>query len=204
LKNFSALEDPRRTREYLDISSAELSRLSMLVDKVLRINMFEAEKLEMDNQTVDMTEITQEVVQSQQLQAEKLGTHIQWKAPGLPVRVKGDRLHLMSVLYNLIDNALKYRSKNPEIKVSLAQEGEKVLWRVEDNGPGIAAEYKQRVFEKFFRVPQGDRHDIKGYGLGLSYVHEVVQKLGGTISVESEPGKGCIFTVALPVEKGFV
>jgi two-component system phosphate regulon sensor histidine kinase PhoR len=199
LKNFSAIDNPQRTKEYLDISSAELNRLSMLVDKVLRINMFEAEKLDIDKHPVDLAAITAEVLQAQQLQADKIGAVLQWNLPGMPVMVKGDKLHLMSVLYNLLDNAMKYRSQNPEIKVYMERKGEKVYWSVQDNGPGIAAEYKARVFEKFFRVPQGDRHDIKGYGLGLSYVHDVVQKHGGTISVESEPGKGSIFTVELPV-----
>jgi two-component system phosphate regulon sensor histidine kinase PhoR len=199
LKNFSAIDNPQRTKEYLDISSAELNRLSMLVDKVLRINMFEAEKLELDKHPVDLATITQEVVQAQQLQAEKIGAVIQWQSPSEPCIIKGDKLHLMSVLYNLLDNSMKYRSENPEIKVAMERKGDKIYWSVQDNGPGIAAEYKARVFEKFFRVPQGDRHDIKGYGLGLSYVHDVVQKHGGIISVDSEPGKGSIFTVELPL-----
>jgi signal transduction histidine kinase len=162
--------------------------------------MFEAEKLDIDRQPIDLTALTTEVVQAQQLQAEKLQARISFEPPLEGIYVKGDRLHLMSVLYNLLDNALKYRSENPDIIVGLSQQGQQVIWTVQDNGPGIAPEYRAKIFEKFFRVPQGDRHDIKGYGLGLSYVHEVVQKHGGTISVDCEPGKGCIFTVSLPVE----
>lgn len=202
LKNFSALDNPRRTKEYLDISSSELNRLSMLVDKVLRINMFEADKLELDRQSVDLVQLTREVVQTQQLQAEKSGGMICWSAPEETCVVSGDRLHLMSVLYNLLDNALKYRNNPPVIQVSLNKRGNDIRWVVQDNGPGIAAEYRDRIFEKFFRVPQGDRHDAKGYGLGLSYVQEVVQKHGGTITVDSEPGKGCTFTVTLPAQNG--
>jgi two-component system phosphate regulon sensor histidine kinase PhoR len=200
LKNFSAMDDPKRTREYLDISAAELNRLSLLIDKVLRINMFEADKLQMESQTIDLARLTTEVVQSQQLQADKQGATITWQQPALAVTVTGDRLHLMSVLYNLLDNALKYCDKIPLIEISLEQSGNHILWKVKDNGPGIAAEYRTKVFEKFFRVPQHDRHDVKGYGLGLSYVHEVVQKHGGHIKVESEPGKGCTFIVTLPVQ----
>ena len=200
LKNFSAMDDPKRTREYLDISAAELNRLSLLIDKVLRINMFEADKLQMESQTIDLARLTTEVVQSQQLQADKQGATISWQEPALAVTVTGDRLHLMSVLYNLLDNALKYCDKKPQIEISLELHGNNILWKVKDNGPGIAAEYRTRVFEKFFRVPQLDRHDVKGYGLGLSYVHEVVQKHGGNIKVESEPGKGCTFIVTLPAQ----
>ncbi len=198
LKNFSAMDDPKRTKEYLDISAAELNRLSLLIDKVLRINMFEADKLELETKQVDLALLTTEVVQSQQLQAEKYGASIYWHQPALSITVRGDKLHLMSVLYNLLDNALKYCDKKPIIEVSLEQEGDKVIWKVKDNGPGIAPEYRSRIFEKFFRVPQHDRHDVKGYGLGLSYVYEVVQKHGGHIKVESEPGKGCTFMVTLP------
>lgn len=200
LKNFSVLNNPERTREYLDISAAELNRLSLLIDKVLRINMFEAEKLEIEKQAIDLCSLTAEVVQAQQLQAEKFHAKITWQAPPQSVLVKGDRLHLMSVLYNLLDNALKYRSEHPEIEVGLRQIDGRALWWVRDNGPGIAQEYQGKIFEKFFRVPQGDRHDTKGYGLGLSYVHEVVHKHGGAIQVDCEPGKGCTFTVNLPVE----
>jgi two-component system, OmpR family, phosphate regulon sensor histidine kinase PhoR len=200
LKNFSAMDDPKRTREYLDISASELNRLSLLIDKVLRINMFEADKLQLEMQPVDLGRLTTEVVQSQQLQADKQDASIAWNQPATAVNVKGDRLHLMSVLYNLLDNALKYCDKKPAIEISLSQAGGNITWQVKDNGPGIAAEYRTRVFEKFFRVPQQDRHDVKGYGLGLSYVYEVVQKHGGSITVDSEPGKGCTFTVTLPSE----
>jgi two-component system phosphate regulon sensor histidine kinase PhoR len=198
LKNFSAIDNPQKTREYLDISSLELNRLSLLIDKVLRINMFEAEKWTLDMQSVDLVGLTEEIVQSQQLQAEKIKAIITWQKPGKAIFVKGDRLHLMSVLYNLLDNALKYRSDTPHIRVLLEQRDADIYWQVQDNGPGIAAAYKTRVFEKFFRVPHGDRHDVKGYGLGLSYVEEVVKKHGGKIVVESEPGQGSTFTVTLP------
>jgi two-component system, OmpR family, phosphate regulon sensor histidine kinase PhoR len=199
LKNFSAIDNPQKTKEYLDISSLELNRLSLLIDKVLRINMFEAEKWTLDMQAVDLTALTDEVVQSQQLQADKIKAVISWQKPGQPIMVKGDKLHLMSVLYNLLDNALKYRSDKPFIKVELENNNGTVYWQVQDNGPGIAAEYTSKVFEKFFRVPHGDRHDVKGYGLGLSYVEEVVRKHGGKIQVRSEPGKGSTFTVTLPI-----
>jgi two-component system phosphate regulon sensor histidine kinase PhoR len=198
LKNFSAMDDPKRTREYLDISSAELNRLSLLIDKVLRINMFEADRLQMESQTIDLGQLTTEVVQSQQLQAGKQGATLTWQEPALAVKMKGDKFHLMSVLYNLLDNALKYCNKQPQIEISLENTGNFIVWKVKDNGPGIASEYRTKVFEKFFRVPQHDRHDVKGYGLGLSYVDEVVQKHGGHIKVESEPGKGCTFIVTLP------
>ncbi len=198
LKNFNALQDPVRTKEYLDISSLELNRLTLLIDKVLRINMFEADKLDLNTEPVELNELTRSVIQTVGIQAEKTGAVIKYEEPAEPLWVKGDRLHLMSVLYNLLDNALKYHSENPVIEVKLSRNGNDHLMGVKDNGPGIATEYQPRIFEKFFRVPTGNRHDIKGYGLGLSYVSDIIQKHGGSISLESTVGSGCNFIVKIP------
>jgi len=198
LKNFNALKDPVRTKEYLDISSLELNRLSMLIDKVLRINMFEADKLDLSIEPTELNEMAKMVLQTVGIQAEKIGATIIFKEPTEPLWVKGDRLHLMSVLYNLLDNALKYHSDQPRIEVKLYKNDFEILMAVKDNGPGIAEEYIPRIFDKFFRVPTGNRHDIKGYGLGLSYVSDIIQKHGGSIVVESSPGNGCNFIVKLP------
>ena len=100
--------------------------------------------------------------------------------------VRGDRLHLTSVLYNLIDNALKYGGDNPQIDLHLEKDDSLIKLTVSDSGPGIPREYRKKVFEKFFRVPRGDRHDVKGYGLGLSYVTDVVRRHGGRIELINE------------------
>jgi signal transduction histidine kinase len=198
LQNFHALNDRERTKEYLAISAAEMKRLSMLIDKVLHFNMLEANKLELHPELVNLSEITKEAIQTLKPQAEKLQAALQLYLPPEEVWVQGDKLHLLSVLLNLLDNALKYRSQHPVINVTLEQDATYATWHVQDNGPGIAEEYKGRVFDKFFRVPTQDRHNVKGHGLGLSYVKDVVSKHGGTIQVQSQPGKGSIFTVRLP------
>lgn len=198
LQNFHALNDRERTKEYLAISAAEMKRLSMLIDKVLHFNMFEANKLELHPEPVNLSEITTEAVQTLKPQAEKLHAALQLHLPPEEVWVQGDKLHLLSVLLNLLDNALKYRSQHPVINITLEQDSNYATWHVQDNGPGIAAEYTTRVFDKFFRVPTQDRHNVKGHGLGLSYVKDVVIKHGGAIQVQSQPGKGSIFTVQLP------
>ena len=199
LKNFNAMNDPQRTREYLDISGNELQRLGLLVDKVLRLSMFEQEKMEMRREPLQLEELLQEVLQSMKLQFEKAGASVdlQVHMPASPV--SGDRLHLLSVLYNLLDNALKYSDGKPEIKITMEQDSPWLRLMVQDNGIGIPAEYRNRVFDKFFRVPHGDTHTIKGYGLGLSYVAEVLKKHGGHIEVKPAPGKGSLFIVTLPL-----
>jgi two-component system phosphate regulon sensor histidine kinase PhoR len=113
--------------------------------------------------------------------------------------ILADRLHITSVIFNLLDNALKYSKDNPDIRIRLQHQTDSILLQVADKGIGIAPDYKAKIFDKFFRVPSGDHHNIKGYGLGLSYVAHVVKQHGGSITVESEPGKGSTFTVKLPV-----
>lgn len=197
LKNFDAIQNPERTKEYLDISSNELHRLNLLVDKVLKLSMFEKQEMELKIEPVHLEEIVNEVVGSLKLQFEKVQAKVTVSDTG-DTMLLGDRLHLLSVVFNLVDNALKYSKENPEIQIDLKGEENKVVLSVKDNGIGIASEYKDKIFEKFFRVPHGDTHNAKGYGLGLSYVAQVIKKHNGTIAVESQAGIGTTFIISLP------
>ena len=199
MKNFNALDNPERAKEYLDISGNELQRLSLLVDKVLRISMFEKKEIELKQEWFDMRALADEIVSSMRLQFEKYQAQVSVESPTAQMNVFADRMHMTSVLYNLLDNALKYSKANPSILVKLAEETGYWTLTVTDNGTGIPAEYKDKVFDKFFRVPTGDKHNVKGYGLGLSYVAHVVQRHNGNISVESQPGIGSNFIVKIPV-----
>src|SRR5882724_4035898 len=198
LKNFNALQDPARTQEYLDISSNELQRLSLLVDKVLKLSLFEKEEIELKKDDFDLKVLTEEVMASMRLQFEKYQARLTLGAQGVDFHLRADKLHITSVIFNLLDNALKYSRQEPFIQIHLASEQGQLLLSVTDNGLGIPAAYMSRIFEKFFRVPTGDRHNVKGYGLGLSYVSYVLQRQGGEISVESQEGTGSRFTVKIP------
>ena len=132
------------------------------------------------------------------LQVEKQNAETSIKFTGNNFTIDADRRHIASVVYNLLDNALKYASSNPKIEVHLIDRSSFIELRVSDNGPGIPNEYKGKVFDQFFRVPSGDRHNIKGYGLGLSYVNHIVQSHQGFIELETEVGKGSTFIVKLP------
>lgn len=204
LKNFNALNDPQRTREYLDISAAEVHRLGLLVDKVLKLSMFENREIALHRENVDLLELTQEVMASMKLQFEKQQAQITLETEGNNFIVEADKLHITSVIYNLLDNALKYSKEKPEIDVTLVSHKEHVSLSVSDKGIGIPKEYKGKIFEKFFRIPGGDRHNIKGYGLGLSYVNHIVQRHMGFVEVKSELGKGSTFTVHLPYKEAEV
>jgi len=197
LKNFNAIDNPQRTKEYLDISGNELQRLSLLVDKVLKLSMFEKKEVELRYEPLDLHDLVQEVMSSLKLQAEKYHAKITVSREG-DTTLQGDRLHLISVIFNLLDNALKYGKQNPEINVDITGDEKNVVMRVADNGIGIPPEYRDKVFEKFFRVPHGDTHDAKGYGLGLSYAAHVIKKHNGTIHVQGEKDHGATFLITLP------
>jgi two-component system phosphate regulon sensor histidine kinase PhoR len=197
LKNFNAIQDTRRTNEYLDISQQELQRLSLLVDKVLKLSMFEKKEIELQKQHFDMGQLAEEVLASLRLQVEKLHARIQISKEG-PLEFWGDRLHWQSVIFNLLDNALKYSQSAPEISIAITGTEEQLKLEVADNGIGIPEGYQNKVFEKFFRVPAGDTHNAKGHGLGLSYVAQVVRQHGGDIKLDSQEGSGSTFTITLP------
>lgn len=198
LKNFKGLNNPELTTEYLDIAQNELNRLNILTDKILKTAIFENKGVDFNPEPVDIEKLVEQVLSSMRLVFEKEGAHVHFEKEGQDFQLMGGPVHLTSVIYNLLDNALKYSPVDPTIIIKLKSEGNKITLSIKDHGIGIAPEHRKRVFEKFFRVPTGDVHNIKGYGLGLSYVESVVKGHQGTIDVESEAGKGSNFIITLP------
>ena len=197
LRSFNASLDPSKTKEYLDISANELQRLSLLVDKVLKLSMFEKKEIELRYEALDMKDLVNEVTSSMRLQFEKYQAQVSVRADE-DTTLQGDRLHLVSVIFNLLDNALKYSADQPRINIDISTTPEKLVLTIADSGIGIPPDYINKVFEKFFRVPTGNLHNAKGYGLGLSYVAHVISRHKGTIKVESVEGDGSKFIVNLP------
>ena len=203
LKNFNAMNDPQRSKEYLDISQQELQRLSLLVDKVLRVSMFENKTVELKPERFNILALVDEVASSMRLQLEKLNADLRIDTEGNDFEIEADRLHILSVVYNLFDNAIKYSVDKPVVISILVKDlGNMLEMRFSDKGIGIPEEYLGRVFDKFFRVPHGDVHNVKGYGLGLSYVAHIVREHDGHISVESKEGQGTTFIIKLPKRHG--
>lgn len=200
LRSFGASLNPQKSKEYLDISANELQRLSLLVDKVLKLSMFEKKEIELRYEPLNMRQLAEEVTASMRLQFEKRKANVTLHSEG-DTCLEGDRLHLVSVLFNLLDNALKYSREEPQINICLKDNGAQLQLIIADDGIGIPPEYHHRIFEKFFRVPHGNVHDAKGYGLGLSYVAHVVEQHKGTISVSSTEETGSRFTITLPKHK---
>lgn len=197
LDNFDVKNNPQRQKEYLDISRHELNRLSILVDKVLTTSLFDKKQATLNIEEIDFDELVSRVIRSMRIQFEKTQAVVQYQTSGANFTIKGDRIHLTNVVYNLLENAIKYSVEHPEIAVHLATRHDGILLSVCDRGIGIPHPYLTKVFEAFFRVPTGDRHNVKGHGLGLAYVADVVQKHHGTIRVENRKSGGVCFKMSL-------
>ncbi len=195
LKNFNGLENPQLTQEYLAIAQNELNRLSILTDKILKTSVFENAGVQFESENIDLEKIVEQTVQSLKLVFEKSKATVEIQKEGSYFNLKGGAVHITNVVYNLLDNALKYSRENPFLLITLKENSHEVTLSVQDNGVGIAPEFKKRIFEKFFRVPTGDVHTVKGYGLGLSYVDAVVKAHNGVIEVNSELGEGSCFII---------
>jgi signal transduction histidine kinase len=200
ITNFGALNNPEQTKEYLDISKNELNRLSLMVDKVLKMAVFENAEAKLSIETIDIGDITQEVINSMRLQCDKYNATIQLNRIGEDFTVNADKVHITSVIYNLIDNALKYGGEKPDITIDIQPfYNDFMRLSISDKGVGIPPQYQEKIFEKFFRVPTGDVHTVKGHGLGLNYVKNVIEQHGGKLHIDSAEGKGSTFSVFLPL-----
>lgn len=202
LKSFHVLEKPALTEEYLSIAQSELSRLTLMTDKILKASSFETKGIGFVPEPVNLDVIIRKILASMKLIFEKRGAAVTYQAMDADFTVQGSEAHLTNVVYNLVDNALKYGGAHPVIDLELKPGSTHVEMVVRDQGIGIAREYQKKIFEKFFRVPTGDIHNTKGYGLGLSYVASVVKGHHGTIAVDSEPGRGSTFMISLPRRHG--
>jgi len=195
LQNFGVLHDAAKTQTYLAISRTELQRLSNLVEKVLHIAVDERQPLELAPEAVQPAALVAEIVARHQLQAAK-PVQFDVQVEAAPVHL--DRLHLGNAINNLIDNAIKYSREAVTITIRGRQEATGWHLSVADNGLGIEPGYQEAIFDQFFRVPTGNLHNVKGFGLGLYYVRQVVERHGGRIAVRSGPGRGSEFALWIP------
>lgn len=199
LENFSGLDDPQKTKEYLDISQNELQRLSLLVEKVLKTALFEENAMTLTKEPLELNTLVKTISNSFKVQLEQESAQINLAPTLMPLTVHADKVHLSNVLYNLIDNALKYKSDSPTvIDIAIKDKGEQIQLSIADNGIGIPQAYQPQIFDKFFRVPTGNTHNVKGYGLGLNYVSKIIEQHRGTIQVNSQVGEGTEFVITLP------
>ena len=183
---------------------SEMKRLSFLVEKVLQMSLFERQKAALKLKEIDANDLVANVANTFVLKVEKYGGTMDIDLQATESDIYVDEMHITNVLFNLMDNAVKYR--HPEVPLTLMartwNENGKLLISVEDNGIGIKKEYLKKVFDRFFRVPTGNVHDVKGFGLGLAYVRKIIEDHKGTIRAESGAGNiGTKFIITLPLIK---
>lgn len=186
---------------YLKMINEENKRLGMLVEEVLQSAALDRGAFKLKQEQVDIAILVNEVVGKMDMKVrEKNGTVEIAIDPSGEYKFIGDKVHLTNLLYNLMDNAIKYSRKNPEIKIEVQNVVNQIAIRVSDNGIGISSEHLKKVFEKLYRVPTGNLHDVKGFGLGLNYVKTIATRHGGSVDVKSVLGKGSTFIIYLPKE----
>lgn len=183
---------------YIDIISQENKRLGVLAEKILQTAILEKGQLNLRKENIDLHSIASDVIRKISIQVEIRDGSITMDFKAKNPEILADRVHITNVINNLLDNANKYTPKKPVIVVSTTDNKNGVLLSITDNGMGISKTNQKKIFDKLYRVPTGDVHNVKGFGLGLSYVKFIVEKHEGEVSVESEPGKGSTFNVWLP------
>jgi signal transduction histidine kinase len=185
-----------RTGFYLNTSKKQLQLLNEFVERILDAAVQDMSDFTLKKEKIELHALFTELVQSHSLLQEKL-VSFQVTGEG-PVYVFGDRLHLKTAIYNIIDNAIKYSNESVNINIDISENSRECIIKIKDNGMGIAPRFIKNIFEKFFRVPQGDAQPVKGFGLGLYYVSNIIKKHSGNITVHSKLQSGTEFIIILP------
>lgn len=199
MESFGVLDDKEKASSYLKMSRNELDRLNTMIENLLHVAQREREGLAIKEDNFDLFPVIGAVVNSIKVNHSDVTFEVVCPEP---CRVYADRFHLTNVLNNLVDNAVKYGFSNPDLRVLINAFHHKnnLIIEVSDNGPGIPLQYHKYLFDKFYRVPTGNVHNVKGFGLGLNYVAAVVAAHNGSVEVESTVGQGTVFTVKIPEE----
>ena len=197
LQKSDPLVSRQRILKYSTIIQEENHRLRTQVDYILKMAMLQKKEVDLHLVTLDLHEMIREVITNMCLDSHEKKIQVFYELEATCHHAAVDKLHFSNIIINLVNNAIKYSDEKVSILVRTSNQNGNILIAVHDNGLGIAKEHLKHIFEKFYRVSNGDVHDVKGFGLGLFYVKEMVQAHKGEIQVESEPGKGTIFTINL-------
>lgn len=200
LLDFGAADDPARRGRYLTVIREQLAALGGMVQRILTMSVEEREEFTLRRERFALGALLDETAAKFRMKA-RGRAEITVRVEPADLAVTADRFHLGHVLDNLVDNALKYSGERVSVLLAARRTAKGVELRVADDGIGMDRTAQAHIFEKFYRVPTGDRHDVKGFGLGLYYVRLIVTRHGGTVSVESAPGRGSTFTLILPDEE---
>ena len=193
--------DDKRVSKLANIIYDENVRLGNHIERVLNIAKLEKEDLKIEKTELALNSVIEDVLDSMQLQINKANGTLIKELHAKEDTVIGDELHLSNVMFNLVDNAIKYSPNSPYISVKTYNTNNKIIITVSDKGMGMTKEQADKIFDQFYRIPTGNVHNVKGFGLGLSYVNDIIKRFDGKISVKSEKDKGTTFEVVLPLNK---
>ncbi|MDE7376302.1 MAG: HAMP domain-containing histidine kinase [Muribaculaceae bacterium] len=204
LNDQSVCKSSTMLKQISTVINDETKRLRFQVEKVLQMSMFDKSKATLKLEEVDANVVLFNVVNTFKLKVEKYGGQLSAQLDAMDAIVTVDQMHFTNVIFNLLDNAVKYRKDDVPLNLEVAShdlDNDRLEITIKDNGIGIRKDDLKRIFEKFYRVSTGNLHDVKGFGLGLAYVRKIIQDLDGTINVESEYGIGTKFIIILPLSK---
>jgi len=191
---------PELIDSYISIIADENQRLAGMAEKILQTAIIDKGKLKLKNELINVHEVINELAKSNEMHINQKGGKLSLDLQAMHSVVYADKIHLTNLLYNLLDNANKYTFENPKISIITKNDGDCLLIIIRDNGIGISRANQKKIFNKLYRVPTGNVHNVKGFGLGLSYVKAVVDHHHGYISVESQLNKGTSFYVHIPID----
>lgn len=196
LKDDRVLQDKDRVARLVNMIYDENVRLGSHIERVLNIAKMEGGGIVLQEREVEINQLLSGVLESMSLQFQKNGAKVHRQLEAKSATVIGDELHLSNVIFNLVDNASKYSMGSPDITIRTYNDGSKIFINIKDQGIGMSKDQLSKIFDQFYRIPTGNVHNVKGFGLGLSYVYNIVKRLRGTISVKSEKGKGSEFEIS--------
>ena len=199
LQDNTIINDQETRSNFVNIINDENRRMRVLIETILQSSKMANKNFSLSLKEVDINQEVTTALKSFQLMIKNKNGIIETDLQPISGILYADQLHISNMIHNLVDNASKYSPNEPHIKVTTNQEKEWIVLKVSDNGIGISKENQKHIFEKFYRVHTGDRHDVKGFGIGLNYVYQVVALHKGKIAVESEVGQGSTFIIHLPL-----
>jgi len=201
INNPKTLVDNNNVLYYTGIIKEENNRMNAQVENVLKMSLLDKHDIDLNIEKCDVHDITKSLIRNIELQVESKNGSIEAILDAKDHTCLIDKTHFTNALENILDNAIKYSTENPEIIIKTSSNSNEFLLSVQDHGIGMSKDVQKKIFEKFYRQTTGNIHNVKGFGLGLSYVKAIITAFKGKITVESQSGTGSTFTIRIPLAK---
>jgi two-component system phosphate regulon sensor histidine kinase PhoR len=192
-------KENEKSAPFVHMIQQENSRLELLVERILQSAAIDKKDIELKNEEINLTEVVQELCANAQFRMKEYDGEIVQNIDISPIQIFADKMHTVNVISNLLDNAIKYSKKHPLVTVTLTKTDGIIELRVKDEGIGIPKEHISKIFDKLYRIPTGNLHNVKGFGLGLSYVKAIVTLNNWKLHVKSQENVGSEFTIQIPI-----